>query len=168
MRSIPAPNAATRVICGIDPGLNVTGYAVVRAGAGCVEIVDAGACRTDARLELPDRLRQIEIDVEAVLEEHRPEVLAVEQLFAHPAHPRTSILMGHARGVVLCVAARRGVRVVPYEATHVKRYLTGNGHAGKEQIQRAVRLTLGLSKPPEPPDVADALALALCCAGDAS
>lgn len=154
-----------RILCGVDPGLGVTGYAVMRAEGGRIELIDAGALRTDESLELPDRLCQLEVDFSAVLREHRPEVVAVEDLYSHYKHPRTSILMGHARGVILCTAAKLDVKVTPYPATRVKKYLTGNGHASKAQMQRAVARALGLAAPPEPPDVADALALALCCAG---
>ncbi|MCC7292234.1 MAG: crossover junction endodeoxyribonuclease RuvC [Phycisphaerales bacterium] len=154
-----------RILCGVDPGLGVTGYAVVRAESGRLELIDAGALRTDESLELPDRLCQLDDDFASVLRDHRPEVVAVEDLYSHYKHPRTSILMGHARGVILCTAAKLHVKVTPYPATRVKKYLTGNGHASKDQIQRAVARTLGLAAPPEPPDVADALALALCCAG---
>jgi len=154
------------VVCGIDPGLGITGYAVVRARDGAVAVLDAGVCRLDARLPLPDRLVQLEADLTALLNEHRPAVVAVEELYAHYRHPRTAILMGHARGVILLAAGRGGIPVRAYGATQVKRYLTGNGHAGKGQIQRAIQATLGLVKLPEPPDVADALAIALCAAAD--
>ncbi|RJP41707.1 MAG: crossover junction endodeoxyribonuclease RuvC [Phycisphaerales bacterium] len=148
--------------CGIDPGLGVTGYAVLDAAEFGMVVVDAGVCRTDESLDLPTRLAQLERDVSSLLEEHKPDVLAVEKLYAHYKHPRTAIIMGHARGVILCAAGRRGIEVAELPATHVKKHLTGNGHASKERVQRAVQLTLGLSDIPEPPDVADALAIALC------
>lgn len=152
-------------ICGVDPGLNVTGYAVVSQRGAGLSLVDAGVCRTDPKLALPDRLLQLREDILDVLEEHHPSALAVEQLYSHVRHPRTAILMGHARGVILCLAAERGIEVTHHGATHVKRYLTGNGHASKEQIQRAIRMSLGLKDDPEPADVADAIAIALCRAG---
>ena len=88
--------------------------------------------------------------------------MAVEQLYAHYNHPRTAILMGHARGVIFLAAAQRGLTVCSYNATSIKKTITGSGRASKEQIQLAVRRELGLVKTPEPPDVADALAAALC------
>lgn len=155
------------VICGIDPGLGTTGYAVVRySGAREIVVLDAGVCRFDDRLPLARRLVDVEADVRTVLEEHAPDLVAVEQLYAHYKHPRTAILMGHARGVILLVAARQGIAVRSYAATRIKRYLTGNGRASKSQVQRAIMVTLGMAAPPEPPDVADALAIALCAAGD--
>ncbi len=153
------------VVCGIDPGLAVTGYAVVRCSAGTVSLLDAGIFRFDNTLPLAVRLTDVENDLSSLFEEHSPQVVAVEELYAHYKHPRTAILMGHARGVILLAAARRGIEVRGLASTQVKRYLTGNGRASKPQVQRAIQVTLGLPKLPEPPDVADALAIALCCAG---
>ncbi len=157
------------LVCGIDPGLGITGYAVVRGrigpgpGAG---VIDAGVCRFESDPPLAERLAAIEGDITAVLAEHRPSVVAVEQLYSHYNHPRTAILMGHARGVILLAAAKLGIEVRSYSATRIKRFLTGNGRASKSQVQRAIETALGLPAPPEPPDVADALAIALCCAND--
>ncbi len=154
------------VICGIDPALGTTGYAVLRYHDGGPALVDAGVCRSDENLPLPQRLSAIEQDVASVFEEHKPHVVAVEELYSHYKHPRTAILMGHARGVMLLTAGRLGIEVRSYAATRVKRYLTGNGRATKAQMQRAIQHTLGLAEPAEPPDVADALAIAMCCAAD--
>jgi crossover junction endodeoxyribonuclease RuvC len=154
------------VVCGLDPGLAITGYAVLRARGPHVLLLDAGVCRFDKKLPLPERLAAIECDVRAVLTEHKPDLIAVEELYAHYKHPRTAILMGHARGVILLAAANLGLKVRGYAATRVKRYLTGNGHATKGQVQRAVQRMLGLGTPPDPPDVADALAIAMCGADD--
>ncbi len=154
------------VICGIDPGLGATGYAVLRSRGERLSVIDAGVCRFDGKHTLERRLADLDRDITSLLAEHDPDFLAVEELYAHYKHPRTAILMGHARGVILLAAARRGIEVHNYAATHVKRYLTGNGRATKAQVQRAVQNTLNLDELPEPPDVADALAIALCCVGD--
>jgi crossover junction endodeoxyribonuclease RuvC len=154
------------VICGIDPGLGTTGYAVVRAANGKTSVIDAGVCRFNENLSLAQRLAEVDRDVASILDEHRPDYVAVEQLYAHYKHPRTAILMAHARGVMLLAAARLGIEVHDYSSTQVKRFLTGNGRATKAHVQRAVAATLGLDQLPEPPDVADALAIALCCAAD--
>ena len=119
---------------------------------------------TDGREALPARLVQIEADFASVIEQYRPAAVGVEQLYSHYNHPRTSILMGHARGVILCAAAKAGVVVHDFSATEIKKHLTGNGRASKAQMQRAVRAALGLTETPEPNDVADALAAAWCCA----
>ena len=154
------------VVCGIDPGLGVTGYAVLRVEGAQLIVVDAGVCRFDEHPPLAKRLVQVERDVSSILSEHQPEVVAVEELYSHYKHPRTAILMGHARGVILCAAARRGIEVRSFAATRIKRYLTGNGRATKAQVQRAVQTALGLPEFPDPPDVADALAIAMCCAAE--
>lgn len=149
-------------VCGIDPGLGTTGYAVLRAGA----VIDAGVCRFDPSRPLAERLLAVEADIASILSEHSPDLVAVEQLYSHYKHPRTAILMGHARGVILLSAARLRIPLRSYSATQVKRHLTGNGRATKSQVQRAIALTLGLASVPEPADVADALAIAMCGAAD--
>ncbi len=151
-------------VCGIDPGLGTTGYAVLSIGGPVTTVLDAGVCRTDPGADLPVRLAQLEADFRDLLASRRPSFIGVEQLYAHYKHPRTAILMGHARGVILCLAAQFGVPICHFSATRVKRFLTGNGRASKSQMQRAVRSALGLPELPDPPDVADALAIALCCA----
>jgi len=152
-------------VCGVDPGLNTTGYAVLRVTGGALSVLDAGVCRFDAKLPLEKRLMLIESDLSAVFAEYRPELVAVEQLYAHYKHPRTGILMGHARGVILLTAAKLGSRVESFAATQIKRYLTGNGRASKRQVQAAIKRLLNLDAIPEPPDLADAIAIALCAAG---
>jgi crossover junction endodeoxyribonuclease RuvC len=151
-------------ILGIDPGLERTGYAVVElaAGVGAPRLVEAGVIRTRPADPMAERLMEIQTGLAAVLDEFAPQVMAVEELYSHYAHPRTAILMAHARGVAYLAAAQAGVEVVSYGATHIKKSLIGGGHASKEQVQRAVQSVFNLKKAPEPPDVADALAVALC------
>ena len=148
---------------GIDPGLVVTGYGVLEQEAGRIRLREAGTIDSgDPKEPLPVRLRRLYQELNDLIEEHRPDVMALEQLYSHYEHPRTAILMGHARGVI-CLAA--GVYDIPlhhYAATQVKSALTGNGRASKEQIQQMVRRTFGLVQTPRPPDVADAVAIALC------
>ena len=155
------PPNAYRVL-GIDPGLNITGYAAVDFGRGEPAIVEAGTLRTGARADLAQRLVQIHADLAEVLSELRPDLVAIEQLYAHYKHPRTAILMGHARGIILLACQQAGVAVQHVAATHVKKSLTGNGHASKLQVQRAIQALCKLKELPQPPDVADALAIALC------
>lgn len=159
-----APPVGSRVL-GIDPGLQVTGYAVLEVRPRGPHVCEAGVIRSAegrATTEMADRLRVLYDGIVEVLEQFRPAVVAVEQLFAHYDHPRTAILMAHARGVVLLAAAQRGLPVVSYNATRIKKTITGNGRASKEQVQRTIQRELGLAALPEPPDVADALAAALC------
>jgi crossover junction endodeoxyribonuclease RuvC len=150
-------------ILGIDPGLQITGYGVIDWKPIRPVLVDGGVIRLSPKTPLADRLVELEAELDAIIVEHKPDVCAVEQLYSHYAHPRTAILMGHARGVILVVARKRGVQVEQFAANRVKQSMTGNGHASKVQMQRAVQSQWGLPKPPEPPDVADALAVAFCC-----
>ena len=151
-------------ILGIDPGIERTGYGVVdlAAGVGTPRLVEAGVIRTNRKDTTPERLAEIHAGVTSVLEEFKPAAMAIEELYAHYAHPRTAILMGHARGVALLAAAEAGVPLVSYSATHIKKSLVGAGHASKEQVQRAIQSIFHLKEAPQPPDVADALAVALC------
>lgn len=150
-------------ILGIDPGLQLTGYGVIDFDIRKPRLIDGGVIRLDAKSTVAQRLVELERELDDVLTEHRPDVVAVEQLYSHYAHPRTAIIMGHARGVVMLVAQRRLVRLVELPANRIKKNLTGNGHAGKAQMQRAIQSLWNLDAPPDPPDVADALAVALCC-----
>ena len=150
-------------ILGIDPGLRLTGYGVVDYHPLRPALVDGGVIRLDAAAAIAVRLVELDRELDTILAEHEPEVCAVELLYSHYAHPRTAILMGHARGVVLLAAARRGVRIEQYAANRVKQSVTGHGHAAKHQMQRAIQQLWNLPAPPEPPDVADALAIAVCC-----
>lgn len=155
------------LVLGVDPGLQRTGYALLRSD-GVVQLIEAGVVRLARHAPLEERLVELETALAELLAQHRPAMLACEQLYAHYKHPRTAILMGHARGVILALAARQGLAIVNVAATHVKKLLTGRGHASKPQMQRAVALTLGLKALPEPHDVADAIAIALAGAHTAT
>ena len=108
------------------------------------------------------RLAEIHDGVAEVIAALQPSAMALEQLYSHYDHPRTSILMGHARGVICLAAAKAGIEVTNYSATQIKKVLTGNGRAPKSQMQLAIQRELRLLTLPEPADVADALAIALC------
>lgn len=159
-------------IFGVDPGLRFTGYACLdtaRAGnrrdwsAGAA-LIEAGVIRLNARCTLSARLAELDHDFHELLVRLRPDAAAVEMLFAHYKHPATSIVMGHARGVILLGIARAGIPLIELRPTEVKKSLTGHGHASKDQVQRAIRDVFGLDGLPKPPDVADAMAIALCAA----
>ena len=149
-------------ILGIDPGLNVTGYGVLEAGDGRLRLCEAGVVRGKSRGSLTNRLVEIHEGVAEVIASLTPAVMALEELYSHYKRPRTAILMGHARGVICLAAAEGGIPVVHYSATQIKRILTGSGRAPKSQVQRAIQRELALPSVPDPPDVADALAAALC------
>ncbi len=151
-------------VLGIDPGLQVCGYACLETDGNREVIVEAGVFKTTEDLPLEARLNQIAEDIETILDRFSPDVVAVEELYSHYAHPRTAILMGHARGVILQKCARARVEVKSFAATRIKKSITGSGRASKEQMQRTMQTFLGMSELPKPPDVADAMAVALCCA----
>lgn len=161
----PSSRSIGSRILGIDPGLQVTGYAVLETRSGSPRVCEAGVIRsTEGRdtTDMAQRLRHLYDGIVEILEQFQPGVAVVEQLFAHYDHPRTSILMAHARGVLFLAMGQRDLPVVSYNATRIKKTITGNGRASKEQVQRTIQRELGLAKLPEPPDVADALAAALC------
>lgn len=158
----PFQPLAGRVV-GVDPGLNVTGYAVVDPKKRGAFVVEAGVIRTKGASEsLASRLEVIHQGILEVLDAYPPSALALEQVHSHIKHPATALLMAHARGVIMLAAALRGVPVFGYAPTRIKKSLTGSGKAPKEQMQHAIRMELGLEKLPEPHDVADACAVALC------
>jgi crossover junction endodeoxyribonuclease RuvC len=149
-------------VLGIDPGLNITGYAVVDPAPRGPFVVEAGVLRTRGARTMGERLALIHQGVLEILDAFPPSALALEQVHSHVKHPRTAILMAHARGVIVLAAAERGVDVVGYAATRIKKTLTGSGKAPKSQMQHAIQNELGLDRLPEPHDVADACAVALC------
>ena len=151
-------------ILGIDPGLNITGYGCVDLREGEVEptLVEAGVLRLRSGAPMEDRLEQLFTELSALIVELTPHRMVVEKLFSHYKHVRTSILMGHARGVVLLAGRVHGVELDELAATEVKKAVTGRGHASKHQVQCAVATQLSLTEIPEPSDVADAIAVALC------
>jgi len=151
-------------ILGIDPGLQRTGYALVTPAPDrrAARLTEAGVVRLRRNQPLAERLAELEEGLTALIQTHRPTCLACEELYAHYRHPRTAILMAHARGVILVLGARAGLQIIPVAATNVKKLLTGSGRATKRQVQLAVAATLKLPTVPEPNDVADAIAIALC------
>jgi crossover junction endodeoxyribonuclease RuvC len=153
-------------ILGLDPGLLVTGYGVLEANprgpvvceAGVVKGADSGRSQAD----MARRLSNLYTGIVEVIDQYGPAAVAVEQLYAHYQHPRTAILMAHARGALLLAAGLRDLPVTSYNATAIKKTITGHGRATKQQMQFAMMRELRLPRLPEPPDVADALAVALC------
>ncbi|MGI9519826.1 MAG: crossover junction endodeoxyribonuclease RuvC [Pirellulaceae bacterium] len=156
-------NRPLRVL-GIDPGLRVTGYGVVEFDApDQLTLIEGGVLRGGpSDQEIGQRLVALRDGLADVLQSLKPHVVAMEDLYSHYERPKTAILMGHARGVLCMTAAAAGCAVHHYAATQIKRVLTGNGRAPKSQMQSAVARLLHLEEVPEPADVADALAIAVC------
>lgn len=150
-------------VLGIDPGLSRCGYACVdtRRPGGCVRPVALGVITTSTAQPLPQRLAELHRELVALLDEQRPDVVAVEHVFFQ-VNVRTAMSVGQASGLALAAAAEAGCRVVQYTPNQVKDAVAGHGGASKAEVQRMVQARLGLVAPPEPPDAADAAAIALC------
>ena len=147
-------------VLGIDPGLSVTGYAVLSDGAR-PRPQAAGALRTDPAAPIPVRLAELFDDVEALIAEFEPAEMAIEQVFVN-RNLQTATSVGRASGVILLAAQRAGLPVHEYTPTAVKMAVAGVGDADKTQVQKVVARRLGLAAAPRPADAADALAIALC------
>jgi crossover junction endodeoxyribonuclease RuvC len=157
-----APQPGVQRVLGVDPGLTRCGYAVLDArGARAIHAVSLGVIRTSPSDALPDRLAALQAELVALLDEFRPHSVAVEQVFFQ-VNVRTAMSVGQASGLALAAAAARGCEVAQYTPNQVKDTVAGWGGAGKEQVQKMVQARLGLSRPPQPADAADAAALALC------
>lgn len=152
--------AATRRVIGVDPGLAVTGYGIVDGDGLEARPVAYGALRTNSRASRAVRLARIFEGIGALIEEHHPNDLAVEQQFV-AQNVRSAMVIGEVRAAAMIAAAIRGLEVYEYPATTVKQTVTGFGGAPKEQVQAMIALHLGLSVPPETLDISDALAVAL-------
>lgn len=146
---------------GIDPGLTRCGYAVLRVEGAVVRPLALGVITTPTSASLPQRLRQLKLDLAGLLHEFSPQGVAVEQVFFQN-NVRTAMSVGQASGVALAEAAAFGCDVVQFTPTQVKDSVAGWGGADKAQVQRMVQMRLGLATPPKPADAADAAALALC------
>jgi crossover junction endodeoxyribonuclease RuvC len=149
------------IVLGIDPGLANTGYGVVTRRRGRMAALDGGVIETPAGLPIERRLVEVEAGVRALLEEHRPDAVALEELY-FGQNVRTAFAVGHARGVVMLAAGRHGVPCTGYTPQQVKSSVCGHGRAPKEQVARMVQELLDLPELPTPDHAADALAVALC------
>ena len=148
-------------IMGIDPGTRRVGYGVIDKEGADLRTVAFGTICTKPKTALPDRLKVIFEQISSLINEHSPEVVVVEEVFAGKGS-KSSIKIGEGRGVILLCAAMGGTTVAEYTATNVKMAVVGNGHASKEQVQTMVKVILGLAEHPEAEDAADALASAIC------
>jgi len=153
-------------ILGIDPGIRITGYGCVELADNTIEpsLIEAGVLTFNAKDSLETRLAEMHRSMTELIGELKPNHIAVEKLYAHYKHPRTAIIMAHARGVILLAAQQADLSIEHLPSTEVKKAITGHGHASKQQIQLAVQTQCNLAEPPSPPDVADAIAIALTAA----
>ncbi len=149
------------VVLGIDPGLANTGYGVVARRRGQLLALDGGVITTPAGLAPERRLAQIHAAVDALLEEHEPAAVALEELY-FGQNVRTAFAVGQARGAVLLAAGQHGLPCASYTPQQVKGAVCGSGRAQKDQVARMVKTLLGLAEEPHPDHAADALAVAIC------
>ena len=149
------------IVLGVDPGLANTGYGVVAQRGGRTVALDGGVIETPAGLAAERRLADIHAGIDALLAEHEPDAVALEELY-FGANARSAFAVGQARGVVMLAAGQRGTPCVGYTPQQVKGAVCGSGRAGKEQVARMVGALLGLPGPPSPDHAADALAVAVC------
>ena len=148
-------------IFGIDPGSERTGYGCVETDHTHHRIVVCGAIAAPPGASFPDKLLYIHQRLSTLLREHRPDCVAIENLF-HAVNVRSALKLGHARGVAMLAAVEAGVPVAEYTPAEIKRAVVGYGRAEKTQVQHMIRVMLALKEPPSPHDAADALAVAIC------
>jgi crossover junction endodeoxyribonuclease RuvC len=153
------------LILGIDPGTAVTGYGVVRVGTDgrTLSLVECGVIRTKPTQPLATRLREISEGVKELIARHRPNQLAVEDVF-YAKNVRTTVVLGHARGVILLAGAEAQLEIHEYPPSDIKKAIVGNGAATKPQVQFMLTKLLRLKSAPQPSDASDGVAAALTCA----
>ncbi len=148
------------IVLGVDPGTAAVGFGIVESGGPTARHIGHGCLTTSPDVSLPERLLRIHDGIAALVERHAPDVVAVERVY-FSRNAQTAIAVGHARGVILLVAAEHGLPVVEATPNEVKLAVTGSGAADKRQVQRMVKVVLGLDAEPRPDDAADALAIAI-------
>lgn len=150
------------LVLGLDPGLAITGYGLVReTESGDLEMVGYGAITTPAGDPIPERLLSIDRELGTLVAKHNPDVVAIEELF-FCKNVTTALIVGQARGVIILVIARSGLPIFEYKPMEIKQAIAGYGKAPKSQVQAMVRMLLNLDRVPQPDDAADGIATAIC------
>jgi crossover junction endodeoxyribonuclease RuvC len=150
-----------KLVLGIDPGTAVKGFGVVALDGRSTTLVECGVIRTTARDPLPQRLHEVYEGVRDLIARHRPDTLAIEDVF-FAKNVRTTVVLGHARGVILLAAQQAALTIHEYPPSEIKKAVVGRGSATKEQVQFMVTRLLRLKHAPQPADAADGVAAALC------
>lgn len=148
------------LILGVDPGLNISGYGLIYSSSHRLQFVAAGKIQSNKKNSFAERLRDIYDGITAVIQQHHPDLFVIEETF-YNKNAKTSLILGHARGVLMLAAAKNGIPLFEYPAKVVKKSLTGNGNASKEQVRYMVERILHTSDLPPEMDISDALAIAL-------
>lgn len=149
------------VILGLDPGTHVTGYGVVTVDNGKLAVKEAGVIKPPAKSALKDRIHRIYAALEAVTNQYSPTVIVLEKLYSHHAFPATAPVIGHVRGVICLLCAQKEIELAEYDVKRVRKNLTGNGNATKDQTRKFVSIRCGLDPKTLTLDAGDALALAM-------
>jgi crossover junction endodeoxyribonuclease RuvC len=149
-------------IIGIDPGTAIIGYGVINSGRK-LELIDYGCIKTSTDLSTAERLVKLHKELEALIKKHKPDVVAVEDIFFFK-NLKTAIKVSQARGVILLTIAQNKIPVAEYTPLQIKQAVACYGRAEKVQVQKMVQVLLNLKEIPKPDDAADALAVAICCA----
>ncbi|HOH89675.1 MAG TPA: crossover junction endodeoxyribonuclease RuvC [Bacillota bacterium] len=149
------------LILGVDPGIAILGYGLVKYEANRFTVIDYGAITTDAGINMSARLTIIYDRLIDIIERYNPDAFAIEELFFNK-NIKTALTVGHARGVAVLAGSKSGVQVYEYTPLQVKQAVVGYGRADKNQMQQMVKVILNLGEIPKPDDVADALAVAIC------
>jgi crossover junction endodeoxyribonuclease RuvC len=150
------------LILGIDPGLGKTGYGLIKLDGYEKKIIEGGIVKTKVKEPLEKRLFAIYKGINEIINEYKPSVIVIEEIYVHKQYPRIAMIMGYVRGILLMVAGMHSIPVVSYSSTRIKKFLTGSGRASKQQVQRMIKEQLKIKKVSYPEDVSDALAAALC------
>ena len=150
------------IILGIDPGTATTGYGIIRKGK-TLQCIDYGCIQTDPSMTPANRLKKINNDLTKIIQEYSPEIMAVENIYFFK-NLKTAMPVSQAKGVILLTAAKKNLLIREYSPSQIKMAVAGYGKAEKRQIQKMIKVILGLEREPKPDDAADALAVAVCCA----
>ena len=152
---------ATKIILGIDPGIADTGFGIIASEKNKLTCLGYGSIKTSSKLDLPERLEIIYAELNKLIKKHKPDLIAIEELF-FCNNAKTALIVGQARGVVVLTAKLNKIKSVEFTPYEVKQAVSTYGHAPKDQVQRMVKLILNLKELPRPDDAADALAIAIC------
>lgn len=156
-------NNTSIIILGIDPGIADTGFGVISSASGKLNCLDYGSIKTSSKIELSERLEILSGELNKIICQYKPNLIAVEQLF-FCKNVKTALVVGHARGVILLNSRINRVPTREYTPLQVKQAVSSYGQAGKLQVQKMVKMLLNLKELPKPDDAADALAIAICAA----
>ncbi|HLR21916.1 MAG TPA: crossover junction endodeoxyribonuclease RuvC [Tissierellaceae bacterium] len=148
-------------ILGIDPGIAIVGYSIIECKGNNYKALEYGCITTDSKMESPDRLKIVYDEILNIIDDHKPDDLAIEELFFNK-NVKTAIMVGQARGVEILAAKNKGLEIFEYTPLQIKQAVVGYGRAEKQQVQEMVKMLLNLKELPKPDDVADALAVAIC------